>query len=410
MNTEKKYTIVQINVTANTGSTGRIAEEISVLAMKEGWNTIIAYGRKNDHSLFSTIKVGNKVVLLYHVFKSRLLDMHGLASKKATKRLIRKIMSLNPSLIHLHNIHGYYLHYPLLFEFLHQSGTPVVWTLHDCWPFTGHCAYFDFVDCNKWKTECNQCPQKKEYPASLLADRSQKNYLLKKKLFNLPSNLMLVPVSGWLNGLLDESFLSGKPRFLIRNGINLNLFSRRESNFKERYQIGDKTLILGVASVWERRKGLEDFIRLSEMTDKDTAIVLVGLSKKQLRKIPPSIIGIKRTENINQLAEIYSSADVFFNPTREDNYPTTNMEAIACGTPVITYNTGGSIESVTEATGYVIEKGDLKACIEAINDIRNKDRNQIAELCIKHAIVHFNQEMVSQEYINLYEKILAIKQ
>ena len=404
---EKKHTVLQINVTANSGSTGRIVEEIGRLVLQKDWNNIIAYGRKEIQSSSKTIRIGNKISLYQHVLLTRIFDKHGLGSVKSTKKFLTQIEDLNPDIIHLHNIHGYYLNYKLLFDFLSNSGIPVVWTLHDCWPITGHCAYFDFVNCSKWETGCFNCPQKKVYPASWLCDRSEKNYRQKKESFTLPENITLVSVSNWLSNIINKSFLADKHHVLIRNGINLDHFTNRESGFRNKYQIQDKTIILGVASVWDQRKGLNDFIRLSNKLDKKSIIVLVGLSKFQMMKLPPNIIAIKRTENITGLAEIYSAADVFFNPTWEDNYPTTNLEAIACGTPVITYNTGGSIESVSDSTGYIIEKGNLNECLNALKDIREKGRSYFMTTCREYARNHFNQEVIFKQYIELYKKILG---
>ena len=407
MNSKKKHIIVQINATANSGSTGRIVEGISRLILQKGWDSIVAFGRNESQSHSKTLKIGNKVSLYKHVFLTRIFDKHGLGSVKSTKEFLTQLKHLKPDIIHLHNIHGYYLNYKLLFEFLNDSGIPVVWTLHDCWAITGHCAYFDFANCYKWKISCSHCPQKKVYPASWFSDRSEKNYHQKKESFHLPNDITLVTVSNWLKSIISKSFLADKSCILIHNGINLTHFAYQESEFRNQYQLHDKMIILGVASVWDQRKGLNDFIKLSQKLDQKTVIVLVGLTKSQTKRLPENIIGIKRTESVTELAKIYSAADVFFNPTWEDNYPTTNMEAIACGTPVITYNTGGSVESISENTGYIIEKGNLDGCINALNDINKKGRSYFIQNCQEYSHNHFNQEVNFNKYIMLYEKILS---
>jgi glycosyltransferase involved in cell wall biosynthesis len=287
-----------------------------------------------------------------HGLQTRIFDNHGMASKIATKKLIKQIKQINPNIIHLHNIHGYYLNYAILFEYLNELNIPIVWTLHDCWSITGHCTYFSFVGCNKWKSECYSCPQKKSYPTSWFIDRSKENFRLKKKHFTSLSNMTIVPVSNWLSDLIKESYLHKYPIRTIHNGIDLSVFKPSDSEkFKSMYNIQNKFILLGVANKWELRKGLKDFVELSNLLDSDYKIVLVGLSRKQIEQLPDNILGIERTESVEGLAEIYSAGDVFLNPTYEDNFPTTNLEALACGTPVITYETGGSPEAIDESTG-----------------------------------------------------------
>lgn len=290
---------------------------------------------------------------------SRMTDGEGLYSSSATKRLVEKIEAYAPDIIHLHNIHGHYLNYPILFRFLKEYDRPVVWTLHDCWPFTGHCAHFDFIGCQLWQSGCHDCPQLSAYPKSYGMDHSRENFARKKQLFTGLRQLVLVTPSQWLAGLVKKSFLGTYPVQVIHNGIDTTVFKPTPSDFRERYGLRDKKIILGVASPWTARKGLQDFIKLSNMLPEEWKIVLVGLSKKQLKTIPAAITGIERTNNVQELAQIYTAADVFFNPTYEDNYPTTNLEAIACGTPVITYDTGGSSESIGNKNGAVVSKGNL---------------------------------------------------
>ena len=309
-------TLLQINSVINSGSTGRIAEEIGQTAIAAGWESYIAYGRNVRPSSSKLIKIGTDKDIKLHGLQTRLFDRHGLGSRGATDEFIKQIEVIKPDIIHLHNLHGYYINIEVLFHYLKKVNVPVVWTFHDCWPITGHCSYFTFIGCEKWKTQCYECPQKRGYPASYFIDRSKKNYNLKKELFNSLSNLTLVPVSQWLSGILKESFLQNYPIKVINNGINTEVFKRSlSSDFRNKYGLKDKFTLLGVASVWDERKGLKDFIELSKLLDSGYQIVLVGLTKKQIEQLPENILGIERTESVDALADIYATSDVFINPT-----------------------------------------------------------------------------------------------
>lgn len=402
--------VLQINVTANSGSTGKIAEQIGRLVMAEGWQSMIAYGRYANPSESDLIRIGTKFDIIEHGIESRLLDNHGLASRRATKALIKQIKEINPDIIHLHNIHGYYINYQLLFEYLNKLDTPIVWTLHDCWPFTGHCAYFDFAKCAKWKTECySPCPCKKNYPTTLIADRSKKNWKTKHQCFTSIREMVIVPVSNWLGALTRQSFLSQYHIRVIHNGIDLNVFHPTEdiTEIKKRYGITGKHTILGVANVWNGRKGFADFIRLRKTLPQEYSIVLVGVSKKQQASLPTGIIGIERTQDQKELAQVYSATDVFVNPTYEDNYPTTNLEAMACGTPVITYKTGGSPESLSKDTGLVVEQGDINGLVNAIHEVCENGKAYYTEKCHTWAEEHFDMHQCFEAYIKLYKEIVS---
>lgn len=402
--------LLQINVSANSGSTGRIAEDIGLLAMNNGWESYIAYGRTNNNSKNKVIRIGNDFDIKLHGLLTRVFDNHsfGYSSKKATKEFIKEIDNIKPDIIHLHNIHGYYINSKFLFEYLSKLNVPIVWTFHDCWSFTGHCAYFDSVGCEKWKTGCYSCPLKKTYPASYVFDRSKKNYIKKKKLFNSVKNLTIVPVSNWLGDLVKDSFLSSNKIKVIHNGIDINTFkpSSNIKETKEKFGLKDEFILLGVASPWSERKGLKDFIKLSTLIDDNTKIILVGLGQKQIDNLPNNILGIRRTENINQLADLYSMSDLFLNLTYQDNFPTTNLEALACGTPILTYNTGGSVEAVSEDTGFIVEKGDLDSVIKVINEVREKGKEFYSEKCRERAVRCFNKDDRFMDYIDLYHSLL----
>lgn len=400
--------LLQINTVINSGSTGRIAEEIGLRIIEKGGESFIAFGRKTERpSKSHKIQIGNKQDIFLHGIGTRLTDRHAFFSKKATEKLILQITKANPDIIHLHNLHGYYLNIEILFNYLSNVKTPIVWTLHDCWPITGHCTHFSYINCEKWKTHCNKCPQKKEYPTSFFIDNSCDNFEKKRKLFTSVENLTIVPVSYWLADLVNESFLQKYPIQVIHNGINSGVFKPTNTHkIKEKYNLFDKFILLGVASIWDKRKGLEDFIKLSGLLKKDEALILVGLTDKQIKLLPKNIIGIKRTEDIDELAELYSCSDIFVNPTWEDNFPTTNLEALACGTPVVTYKTGGSPEAISLEAGFVVEQGDITALRKVIDKVKYNGKNLYQEACRNRALLFFKKEDRFDEYIRLYKKLI----
>lgn len=396
--------VIQVNSVCGVGSTGRIATDIHKTLMEKKHESYIAYGRGNARDCDHGIKVGNNWGIYSHVLRTRLFDHHGFGSVKATKRLIKELADMNPDVIHLHNIHGYYLNIEVLFNYLKTWNKPVIWTLHDCWPFTGHCAYFTYAKCSKWKTGCHDCPEKNAYPSSAVMDASKSNYKRKQEIFRGVGHLTIVTPSNWLAELVKASFLKNYPVRVINNGIDLSVFYPQESDFRKKHHLSQKYILLGVASVWDRRKGLKYFRQLSEQLEEDEAIVLVGLTKEQVSSLPDRVIGITRTNNVKELAEIYSSADVFVNPTLEDNFPTTNLEAIACGTPVITFATGGSPESINEATGISVTQKDVHGIREAINAIRAKEQG-LKGACVKRARNLYDKNDRYREYIGLYEEM-----
>jgi putative colanic acid biosynthesis glycosyltransferase len=404
--------ILQINITANWGSHGKIAEGIGLQVLNEGWDSYIAYGRWKNPSCSKLYHIGNNLDETIHGFCTRIFDNHGLMSKRPTRKLISYINSISPDIIHLHNIHGYYLSYPLLFDFLKESKIPVVWTLHDCWAFTGHCAHYMFVDCHKWEKHCDSCPLKYNYPKSMGYDRSYKNFEEKKKYFLSLNNLTLIAVSKWLENDLHKSFFKEKKIIQIYNGIDINKFKPSSYSNKtlDYYHISkNKWIILGIASNWYR-KGLADFIALRSMLNDNYSIVLIGLNDKELKNLPEGIIGIKRTENQNVLIDLYNAANLYFNPTWEDNFPTTNLEAMACGTPVITYCTGGSPEVIIDNTGYIVKKGDLKTAQEYIKNICEKGKRHFINPCREMIIKNFDSQRQFHKYINLYKDLLNREQ
>lgn len=385
-----------INSVCGIGSTGRICTDLAVELEKQGHEVKIAYGRGEVPKQFEkyAVRIGSNFDIKFHGIASRIKDSSGLGSKKCTKKFIQWIDMFNPDIIHLHNIHGYYINIKVLFDYLKKCGKKIVWTLHDCWSFTGHCAYFDYVNCDKWKSCCYNCEQKREYPRSIFLDRSQRNFEIKKELFTDVPELTLIVPSQWLCGLVQQSFLNEYPVKVIYNGIDISVFKPYKTNIYKKYNCEGKKIVLGVANVWDRRKGLDSFIELSHDLTDEYQIVLIGLKKEQLLKLPNNIIGLEKTNSIQELAEFYSSADVFVNPTLEDNYPTTNLESIACGTPVITYNTGGSGESASRY-GMVVNKGNIEALEKAIVKLTN-DKVRKKDICLS------KEEMI-EKYKQVYE-------
>lgn len=361
--------IAVINVDcAAGGSTGRIAVEIIQEQNYENNEIFFAYGREgkvieNIHSYL----VSSKGAVYLHVLLTRVFDIHGFGSFCATKKLIRELERFKPDVLWIHNIHGYYINIKVLFEWLKkQTSLKVYWLLHDCWAFTGHCAYFTAARCEKWKTGCFECPQKKEYPASLFLDNSKWNYAKKRELFTNVKSLTIVTPSNWLADLVKQSFLSGYPVEVRHNPIDHSVFRPMKSDIRKRYCLEGKTVVLGVANIWNKRKGLDDFAKLRERLEERFVIVLVGLTKEQIDNLPAGIIGLTRTESVEELVKLYSASDVLFNPTYEDNYPTVNLEAEACGIPVITYNTGGCSETIRNEKSKVIATGDLSEAAKYI--------------------------------------------
>lgn len=400
--------VLQINSVCGAGSTGRIATDLYKVLEEQGHECLIAYGRGTAPEGINAYKIGTNLDNYLHVARTRLLDQHGYGSKKPTIELVKKIKEYNPDIIHLHNLHGYYLNLEVLFNYLAESNKPVVWTLHDCWTFTGHCAYFDYIGCDKWKIECRNCPQKKTYPNSYVLDNSYQNFNQKKELFTKVNNLTIITPSQWLANLVKQSFLNKYPVQVINNGIDLSIFKPTPSDFRKKYHLEKKKIILGVANVWDQRKGFDTFLELSSKLDENYQIVLVGVTEKQKNNIPSNIIGITRTNNIKELAEVYSTADVFVNPTLEDNFPTTNLEALACGTPIITFNSGGSGEAVDcqNGGGKIIEKGEIQVLYEEIVNMNNTEKCVYKN--VQRAKDLYMKEDKYMQYITIYNQKLKV--
>lgn len=354
-----------INSVLGFGSTGRIALDIAKEYKANGHEVKIAYGRKLNDSEDAQkygIRIGNGIDVYFHVAYTRLTDKHGLASKRATKEFLKWADEYNPDMLWLHNIHDYYINYELLFEWIKKRPQMNVrWTLHDCWSFTGHCSHFAYVKCDRWKTGCDHCPQLAQYPKSMI-DNSKSNYLRKKKAFTDVKNMTLITPSNWLKNLVKESFLSEYPVEVNYNKIDTEVFKLTENSFKADHGISDKKMILGVANVWEKRKGLYDLVELSKRLDADKyKVVLVGLNANQLKKIQeksPNILGLPRTGSAKELARIYSAADIFVNPSYEETFGLTTAEAQACGAYTIVYKGTACEEIMDKNNGVAVSNVD----------------------------------------------------
>ena len=358
--------VLLVNSVYGSGSTGRICAQLAAALDAEDHACCAAFGRGDPKPAAgeTLLRIGSDMDLRAHGAATRLLDAHGLASKSATRRFLAAVDRFDPDVIHLHNLHGYYLNYALLFDFLRACGKPVFWTLHDCWAFTGHCAYFDHVRCDRWQTGCGACPQRRTYPASLFADGSARNYRSKAAAFRGVERLTLITPSSWLAALTRRSFLRDYPVCVVPNGVDTAVF-RPQTEAAIRAVLPEGLLpgryLLGVANEWEPRKGLRDFLALSRrLSDAGLPILLVGLSESQLRDLPANVFGRRRTASPDALAALYAGCAAYLNLTYEENYPTTNLEAAACGADVITYASGGCAETL-HARSAAVPTGDLDA-------------------------------------------------
>lgn len=395
--------ILLINTIYATGSTGKICAHLYENAKKSGHIPYIGYGRNFCPNVPNSYLIGNKFDFFSHVLSNFLRGNSGFASSRVTVKFLKWVDTIQPDIIHLHNIHGFYINIPLLFNYIKSKNIPVVWTLHDCWALTGQCAYFDFIHCNKWKTQCQHCPQfRNAYPYSLFKDNSFHNYINKRNAFLGVSNLTIVTPSYWLANIVTQSYLSIYPTTVIPNGIDLSIFSISKNHSSS------SQYILGVANIWDHRKGLSFFIELAGLLDETLSIILIGVTASQKNNIEKrtnhKIECITRTSNQKELAGYYSNALAFVNPTLEDTFPTTNLEALACGTPVITFNTGGSPEAISDDCGIVVKEKTSMALFHAIMSL--KDNTQISPASCRQKALKYGKDDKYNQYIKLYESII----
>ena len=394
--------VVQINGGV-FGSTGRIMFGISDVLRQNGdealcFSPVTTTNRYREPEN-EYIKIGTFRSRQINVLFSRLTGYEGCFAYFATRRMLKTISEFKPDIIHLHNIHGGFVNLPMLFKYIKRNKIKTVWTLHDCWSFTGHCPHFISIGCEKWKSGCNNCPLFREYPQSFF-DNSKKMYRLKKKWFNGIEKCTLVTPSNWLAGMVNQSFLSRYRICTVNNGIDPSVFKPSKSDLRQKHNIEDKKLILGVSFVWNEKKGLDIFKRLASELSDDYVIVLVGTDENVEKDLPKNIITLRRTQNQSELAGIYSTADVFVNPTREDTFPTVNIESLACGTPVVTFNTGGSVEIIDPESGITVDTDDYDGLKAAIVELTGK-KAEVTNGCVKRSKAFLNNEK-SEEYRALY--------
>ncbi len=396
--------IVQINAVCDFGSTGKIVAEISDCLTQNNIENYLAVctGGKNRDNVYY---VGNKLDRKIHALCSRLFGKQGYFSGQATKKLLRHMDKIKPDIVHLHNLHGNYINLPMLFRYLIENKIAVVITLHDCFFFTGKCVYYSIAGCERWKESCGKCPQIESGNGSWFFDRTSQLLADKRMWFKDLSKLAVVGVSDWITNEAKQSILGNADALrTINNGIDLNVFKPKDSDFRQNYNLQNKYVILGVAFGWGRRKGLDVFIKLAESLSDSYQIVLVGTDDSVDKTLPKNIISIPRTRNQIELAEIYTVADVFVNPTREENYPTVNMEALACGVPVLTFKTGGSPEIIGEKCGIIIEQDDFDGLLQGIQKIC-VDKCFNRDDCVEYA-KRFKADDKFKEYIELYKDLL----
>ena len=392
--------IVSINGT-NFGSTGNIARQIGEFAILEGMEYHNAFPWAEDSKAVcaNDIVIGNKWGKILSVGLGRITGYAGCFSQISTRNFLRKLDKIKPDIIHIHNLHDGFINLSMLFKYIKKNDIKVIWTMHDCWSFTGRCAYFTMAGCDRWKKGCHDCIQKNCYPTRYV-DRTKKMWKLKKKWFSGVKDLTIITPSKWLKGEVEKSFMSEYPIEVIYNGTDLDLFKPSESDFREKHHLEDKFILLGVALSWEERKGLEDILGLIKKLDDSYAVVLVGTDDEVDKNLPEGVISIHRTHDQKELAEIYTAADLFINPTKEEVLGMVNVESLACGTPVVTYNSGGSPECVDDKSGIVVDKGDIDGMLKAIEYV--KEHKIPKEACFRKAS-EFELETRFKEYVELYK-------
>lgn len=395
--------IMQINA-VSYGSTGKIMFSLADMLEETEKNQVLCtsgftWKKTNRSDWFQTSNIFEKSV---HTYMSKITGKIGCYSVISTIRLIKKMKRFHPDIVHLHNLHGWYINIPMLFHYIKKEKIQVVWTFHDCWPFTGKCAHFLMNKCEKWKTGCGECCCLKDYP-QMYRDKSEMMYEKKKRWFTGIENMVIVTPSVWLKNLVQQSMLKEYKVKVIPNGINTEIFKPRKSDFRMRNGLKEKYIVLTCAMDWGEKKGLDVIIELSQSLDDKFKIVMVGVNDQLKKILPANIITISKTHNQEELAEIYSAADVFVNPTREDNYPTVNMEAIACGTPVVTFKVGGSYEMLDETCGIAVECNDIESMKNGI--IFMCEQENVKESCLKKAR-EYDEKIRFREYIDLYEELI----
>lgn len=401
--------LLLINSVCKITSTGRIVSDIYDKAKSAGIECKIAYGElrcQNDTNGYETIKIGNILNNYLHALGTRITDKHGLYSKKATQKLLKQISEYEPDIIHIHNLHGYYINYEMLFNYLKEhENIRVFWTLHDCWALTGHCAHYTEEGCERFKSECHDCPLKKSYPASRLLDNSSENYLRKKKAFLGIKNLTILVPSEWLYKQVKESFLKDYPVKVVENGVDLSAFKPLKEDTKEKLGLKNKKMILGVSNVWVPNKGLGFFEELSklyiEKKQDDLQIVIVGRVDNKDTLNASNITYIPFTSSREELNEIYNAANVYVSFSSEETFGLTVVEAMAAGTyPIVMENT--ACEDIVNSTLGSVVKRDVTAVYEEIERLLSAGEEKLSKEKIASSASRYSLDKFREETVNLY--------
>lgn len=401
-------TLLQINVTANCASTGRLAEDLGDVALNAGWKSYIAYGREFRPSHSELIKVGTKYDIYTHVLKSRLLDRHGFGSERATRNLLKQIDKIKPDVVQFQNVHGYFLNLPVILNYIAEKDIPLIWSLHDCWSMTGHCSHFALNGCEKWKTQCEHCPLTSSYPKSWVVDSSRRNYREKKKLIDAVPRLTIVSGSVWLGNIAKQSYFKNRDILVIPDGIDTDIFSPKEDTDEMRKQYGfeGKFVIMASGTTWQAYKGLYDYARLREVLSDDYEIVLVGMQQKDIDALPKGLIGIPRTKTPQELARWYSMADCVMSLSRLESFGLTPVEGFACGTPAIVYNCTSTPELITPEVGFVAKEGNVEDVKAKVEKLREIGKEQYTKRCREIALEKYDRNVCFKQYLELYRSML----
>lgn len=387
--------ILIINRNIGTGSVGRIVKDLYTGIIENNDECKLAYVDGNTDGIKSEdlYKICNNVEIKKHALFTRMFGKTSTYSVSTTRNLINFISAYKPDIIHVHAFYGYYINMEMLMEYISANNIYLISTLHSCWDITGHCCYFDLIGCDKWENGCFDCHNIKSYPRSYI-DNTAYNFSHKAKLYEVVERCTIVVPSKWMHNLVRQSHLSKKHCKVIYNGIDLSKFNCGGKTKKDK-------IILSVGNGWGKRKGFDDLLELDTVLPEDIKLVVIGVTKKQSKMFSKNVVCIERTDSVKSLIEWYSKATVLFNPTYEDNYPTVNLEAIACHTPVATYDTGGSPETLKEMKyGKIIKRRDYVSLIEYVNLIHE------GEIVYDFSNIYdISKEKMVGEYISLYNDI-----
>jgi len=396
--------VLQINIFNTNGSTGRIVRGICDALQTCGHEAYTAYA-KGEPTNENNYKIQTEFGYNFSIIQTRILGKHGFFDVSHTKKLINWIRHIAPDIIHLHNIHGHYINIEILLQFLKEYRRPVIWSLHDCWAFTGHCAHFDYIGCEKWKTLCHDCPQLAYYPITWFFDKTASIYKRKKEIITGAQNIRFVVPSKWMLGCVGQSYLQGMEVHMIPNGIDTKLFAPTESDIKGQLGIEDKKMLLGVAFAFNERKGVDYFNKLAELLPEDHKLVLLGVEERHKHFFNYKIMILHRTNSEIEMAKVYSSADVYINPTLEETQGMTNIEALSCGVPVVTFDSGGSPECITKMTGKVVDRGNIEGFYRAALDLADK-KTEYSRHCREYAVSNCDKKRQNERYLRLYKEVL----